>query len=212
MEEVFTLLWVSVLLLAVVVSFDSLAMGITYGLNGIAIPLGSKVVLSFVSGCSVLIAMSLGLLLEQKISASLATILGGIIFILLGLYHLWRSYRSDDSKILINWRIPIFGLIIQVLQEPLAADSDQSQTIAGAEAFVLGGALALDAVAAGFGAAMLALPIWPSTIAVMLASFIFISQGLKTGSSLTLRPRKGPDLRWMPGIIVISMGLLRIIL
>ncbi|NMB00654.1 MAG: sporulation membrane protein YtaF [Firmicutes bacterium] len=205
------MIWISVLVLAIAVSFDSLALGITYGLNRITIPLGSKLVLSLISGCSVLVAMAIGWILEQQISSSLANIMGAIIFILLGIYNLWRSYRSDQVRILINWRIPFLGLIIQVLQEPLSADTDQSQTITGVEAFILGGALALDAIGAGFGAAMLSLPIVPTTIAVMLASFVFISKGLQTGASSLATPSKGPDLRWMPGVIVISLGILKII-
>src|SRR5690554_6173011 len=131
--------WISVLVIAIAVSFDSLAMGVTYGLNRVAIPWSSRIILSVVSGCSVLIAMALGWLLEQRISSSVAGVLGGIIFIVLGLYHLWRSYRSNQSRILINWRIPFLGLIIKICQEPLSADSDQFQTITGAEAVVLGG-------------------------------------------------------------------------
>ncbi len=203
--------WISVLVLAVAVSFDSLAMGVTYGMNRITIPLGSKVVLSIVSGCSVLISMTIGWLLEQRINPSLATTIGGLIFVLLGLYHLWRNYRPDHAQVLINWRIPFLGLIIQVYQEPLTADRDDSQTITGHEAVILGGALALDALAAGFGAAMLGLPIWLSTLAVTLASFIFITQGLKTGSVLASSTKRQRDLRWLPGVVVLSIGLLKII-
>src|SRR5690554_1033612 len=100
-------------------------MGITYGINKIIIPISSKIVLSIVSGFSMLVAMTLGYLLEQRISSNIATVLGGVIFILLGIYNLWRTYRSDDEKTLLKLRIPILGLIIQVLQEPLTADSDR---------------------------------------------------------------------------------------
>jgi len=213
MEEVITLIWIPVILLAVAVSLDSLTIGVTYGMNFIAIPLVSKVVLSIVSGSSVLISMVLGWIFEQRISSGLATVLGGLIFVLLGLYQLWRSYRPSGSRILVNWRIPVLGLIIEVWQEPLRADSDQSQTISGEEAFILGGALALDAAAAGFGAAMLGLPIWSTTIAVMIGSYFFIALGLKAGVvlALTSLPRFKRDLRWLPGALVIAVGLLKII-
>lgn len=199
------------LVLAVAVSLDSLAMGITYGINRITIPWGSKIILSLVSGCSVFISMVLGWLLEQQINSRLATTLGGLIFILLGLYNLWHSYRPTYSRVLINWRIPVLGLVIQVCQEPLKADSDHSKTISGGEAVVLGGALALDAVGAGFGAAMLGLPILPTAFAVILASLVFIIQGLKAGIALASSPRQRLGVRWLPGVIVLSMGLLKII-
>ena len=151
-------MWISVILLAIAVSFDSLAMGVTYGMNQISISVWSKIVLSIVSGLSVFVSMTLGWFVEQHISSSLGTVIGGLIFILLGFYHLWSNYRTPQSRILLNWRIPLLGLIIQVSQEPLLADRDHSQSISGGEALVLGGALALDAVAAGFGASMLGLP------------------------------------------------------
>lgn len=205
------MIWISITLLAVAVSFDSLAMGITYGMNRIAIPLWSKLILSIVSGLSVLISMTIGWFLEQRINPGLATTLGGLIFILLGLYHLWRNYRPAHFRVLVNWRIPVLGLIIQVFQEPLLADSDHSQTISSEEAVILGGALALDAIAAGFGAAMLGLPIFHTTIAVMAGSYFFIAQGLRTGTALASSSLMRRDLRWLPGALVLSIGLLKII-
>jgi putative sporulation protein YtaF len=207
------LIWIPVILLAVAVSVDSLTIGVTYGMNFIAIPPLSKAVLSLVSGLSVLVSMAVGWVFEQRIHSSLATLLGGLVFVLLGLYQLWRNYRPPASRMLIDWRIPVLGLIIKVWREPLLADSDQSQTISGEEAFVLGGALALDAIAAGFGAAILGLPIWLTTLAVMAGSYLFITLGLKAGVVLVLMsaPRLRRDLRWLPGVLVISIGLLKIV-
>lgn len=205
------MIWISVILLAVAVSFDSLAMGITYGMNRITIPLWSKVVLSSISGLSLSVSMALGALLEQRISTGTATMIGGGFFVCLGLYHLWRNYRSTDSRILLRWRIPIFGLIIQICQEPLLADRDHSQIISAREAVVLGGALALDSIAAGFGGAILALPIWPTAIAVMLGNFFFMAQGIKTGIALATSSVFKRDLRWLPGAIVLGIGVLKII-
>lgn len=201
----------SVILLAVAVSFDALAIGITYGMNRVTIPLGSKLVLSVVSGFSLYVAMVLGWFLEQHLNPSFAAIFGGVIFILLGIHNLWRSYRTEHQRVVLDLRIPVLGLIIQVLQEPLRADSDHSQHIAGAEAIILGGALALDALAAGFGAAILGLPLVPTTLAVMLASFVFIAQGLKTGARLTTSPNQSSALRWLPGAIICGIGLIKIL-
>lgn len=203
----------SVIFLAVAVSFDALAIGITYGMNRITISLWPKVVLSLVSGCSVFLAMFLGQLLSRILTAEFTALIGGLIFIVLGLYSIWRNYRATETgRVLINWRIPILGLIVQVFQEPLAADSDQSKDIRGAEAFVLGGALALDAIAAGIAAALLQLPPLPTTLSVMAASFIFITWGLKTGQKLSSLSVTGYDLRWVPGMIIIMIGIAKFFL
>ncbi len=201
----------SVIFLAVAVSFDALAIGITYGMNRITIALWPKVILSLVSGFSVFLAMFLGQLLSRFLTAEFTAVVGGLIFIVLGLYNLWRSYRtSEEGRVLLNWRIPILGLIVQVFQEPLAADSDQSKDIKGAEAIVLGGALALDAMAAGIAAALLQLPPFLTTISVMAASFLFIAQGLKTGRMISALPKTQRDLRWVPGLIIIVIGIAKL--
>lgn len=200
----------SALFLAVAVSFDSLAIGITYGLNKISIPIVSKLILSLVSGLSFFLAMLFGRLLEQQINPNFATILGGVLFILLGLYNLWRSYRPTQEGILIRLRLPFLGLIVQVLQEPLKADYDHSQHIAGNEAILLGFVLALDALTAGFGAAFLGLPLWITTLAVMLMCLLFLSQGLRIGHYWQDSPRSKLDFRWIPGCIILTIGFIKI--
>jgi putative sporulation protein YtaF len=204
------LIWISIIVLAIAVSFDSWAMGITYGMNRITIPLLSKTILSIVSGLSVLFSMTTGWFVERRLNPSLATTLGGFVLVLLGLYHLWHNYGPKQTQLIINWRVPVLGLIIQVLREPLLADSDHSQTISSKEAVILGGALALDAMAAGFGAAMLALPMGPTTVAVMLANYISMAQGLKVGATLNPSSLEKKYLRWLPGTIVLAIGLLKI--
>lgn len=210
-EEVFLVTLLSILFLAVAVSFDSLAMGITYGLNRIRVPFWSKVVLSIVSGISLLVSMIVGGILREFIHPAIATVIGGIIFVLLGLYQIWSSYRPAQPRILLNLRIPLFGLIIQVLQEPLLADRDQSQTISGHEAFLLGTALALDAIAAGFAASLLRLPLLGATSSVLVASFLFMSLGLELGTNAASSPLSKPFLRWLPGMVILCLGLVKII-
>ncbi len=204
------MLLISTTLLAVAVSFDSLTMGITYGLNSINIPSRSKIVLSLVSGVTLFISMVLGDVLEQRLNPAFTNTLGGFIFIMLGLYNLWRSYRPSQEKILINLRIPILGVIVQVFQEPLKADSDGSHHITMPEALILGGALALDAIAAGLGAAVLGLPHLSTTCSVIFASYAFISLGLNLGKHFTELPAGYSSLRWIPGTIVIFLGIFKV--
>lgn len=198
----------SVIFLAVAVSFDAFAIGITYGMNRITISLWPKTVLSLISGCFVFLAMLFGQFLSGILTAEITAALGGVIFIVLGLYNIWRNYRvTETGRILLNWRIPLLGLIIQVFQEPLTADSDHSKDIKGSEALILGGALALDAIAAGIAAALLFLPPYPTTLAVTAASFLFVSQGLKTGKRLLSASHTQRDLRWIPGLLIILIGV-----
>lgn len=205
------MIWFSLIFLAIAVSFDALAIGVTYSLNQIQIPLGSKLILSLISGCTFFFSMLLGMQLEKQLCSFNTGFLSGVIFIFLGLYNLWRSYKTNKkSPFLINWRVPIFGLIIQVFQEPLSADADHSKHITGPEAFVLGSALALDAIAAGFGAAILNLPLLPTVLAITLGSLTMISGGLVLGNKLQAQHKQYFDWRWIPGTIIILLGFVKI--
>ena len=205
------MVWLSVILMAVAVSFDAFAIGVSYGMNKISVSACARFILSLVSGCTMLIAMLLGSVFGRQLSARSANSLGGLILIFIGIYTIWRNYRpSQTPRVLINLRIPLFGLIIQVFQEPLKADYDQSQHISFNEALVLGAALALDALAAGFGAAVLGLPLLPTAAAAFLASYLFISHGLWAGSRITSKPNQSRQLRWFPGTLIFLIGLQKI--
>ncbi len=220
--------WISVLLLAAAVSFDSLAIGITYGMADIKIPWFPRILLSLISALFLLVAMTLGSWITHYLSPGFAEILGGLILLLLGIYSLWRTLQQSKMQdqvapnnhpheqrkgyqpyIIYDVRIAFLGLIIHVIREPLAADYDRSKVISIQEALVLGFALALDALAAGIGAAILEFPAWPTALAVMIANFIFVSKGLNSGSFL--RETTNLPLRWLPAIVIIFLGLLRII-
>ena len=204
------MVWISVLFLAAAVSFDALAIGVSYGMNRISISFWPKIVLSSISGCLVFATMQLGQFLNKFLAPRFTSILGGLIFVMLGLYNIWRNYRAvKGGRILFKWHIPVLGLIIQVFQEPLAADCDQSKHITGAEAVILGGALALDALAAGVAAAILNLPPFYTALAVSVASFLFITQGIRAGEKLPEEREKRRDLRWIPGVLIILIGILK---
>lgn len=210
--------WISIILLAIAVSFDSLAIGMTYGMAKIKIPSLPKLVLSIVSGCFLLIAMLFSRLAFGWITPQMANLVGGSILILIGFYNLWRVNNSHQksnervyqplatTKLVYKLRIPFLGLIINVIKEPLSADYDQSKTISINEGLILGLALSLDAFASGIGAAVLGFPPLITALAVMVASYVFISQGLKHG----LRLQSNFNLKWLPSLIIILIGVIKI--
>ena len=202
--------WLSITFVAVAVSFDALAIGITYGMARISVSYPARIILSTISGCAFFAAMVAGQYLQRRLAPSSTNLLGGLILILLGLYTLWRSNRSSSSRVLVHLRIPVLGLIIQVFQEPLSADYDHSQHISLVEALILGAALALDATAAGIGAAILQFPIVPTVLAVITASLVFISKGLQLGKRLVESPLENTKMQWIPGLLIIFIGLLKI--
>lgn len=221
--------WIQVILLAAAVSFDSLAIGMTYGMAKITIPMTPRLLISVISGLSLFLAMIVGGWIASYFSPYYAEIFGGIILIALGAYSLWRGYqhssssttlRNEENKnppelevnpsLIYDFKIPILGLVVQVFKQPLAADYDRSKRISVPEACVLGLVLALDAFAAGIGAAVLGFPPVLTALAVMIASLLFVSKGLLAGKRL-LNSLNRLTVQWIPGSIIMIIGLLKLL-
>lgn len=121
-----------------------------------------------------------------------------------------EAFDSDSKTTVFLLEIQKFGLVIQILKKPSAADMDDSGSISGYEAMWLGIALSLDAFGAGLGAALLGLP--PLLTSVMIAFFsgMFLVVGLKAGFRFA-NSSFVQSLTALPAIMLIIMGILKLI-
>lgn len=207
----------SLLALALAVSLDSFGVGLTYGLRKMKMPFRSLLFVAGCSACSILIAMAFGTWIQTFLSRQVAESLGGIILILIGAWALYQVFRSPQEEekqqhsdqVIINLEIKMLGIIIRILRKPTTADIDNSGTITGREAILLGIALSLDAFGAGIGAALIGFsPIWMA-LSVALMSALFVKFGMKSGFLFA-------DAKWMkklsflPGCILILLGIWKV--
>ncbi|WP_100331816.1 sporulation membrane protein YtaF [Bacillus xiapuensis] len=203
--------YLSLLMLAAAVSLDSFNAGFAYGLKKLTLPGRSSIVLSMCSALSLLAAMGTGHILGQLLTEEAAKRAGGSVLILLGVWILWQFFRADphssksDEAALVCWEFKRIGIVIQILKRPAAADLDQSGTISGFEALLLGFALSLDSFGAGIGAVMLNYPPLLLAFSVAGMNFLFITSGLWCG-------KRFAGIRWvqnvafLPGILLILLG------
>ncbi|NEU29869.1 sporulation membrane protein YtaF [bacterium LRH843] len=206
----------SLLALALAVSLDSFGVGLTYGLRKMKLPLRS---LFFIAGCSatsILIAMAFGTLIQSYLSARVAESVGGIILILIGAWALYQVFhpakdteKTTEDEVILNFEIKVLGVVIKILRKPMVADIDNSGTITGHEAFLLGIALSLDAFGAGIGAALIGYsPLWMA-ISVAGMGALFVTLGMNSGFRFA-------DSAWMkkfsflPGVILILLGFWKV--
>jgi putative Mn2+ efflux pump MntP len=110
------------------------------------------------------------------------------------------------------WTLEIrqWGIIIQILRTPSAADMDRSGTITAGEAFLLGAALSLDAFGAGIGAAMVGFPPLLTAALIAASSGSFLWFGTRVGFRVS-GWRWVRQLTVLPGIILIAMGLFKLL-
>ncbi|GAB6138231.1 sporulation membrane protein YtaF [Halanaerobaculum tunisiense] len=210
----------AIFVLALAISLDGFVAGITYGLKKIEISYWAILIISIASGVTILLAMSLGSLLSRFLSPVWTTKLGGAVLVGIGgwlfydsLHNLVatekRSELEQSPRELISLQIESLGLIINILHKPVKADLDYSGAISNKEAVFLGVALALDAFGAGIGAAMVGYQPLVSALLVTICKFTLLTGGLYIGQQVTIN-RFGPQIRLLPGIILILLGLTKL--
>lgn len=207
----------SLLLLALAVSLDSFSVGFTYGLRKMQIPLKSIVIITCCTAATLMTAMLMGHLLQQIMSPHVAEKIGGVILILLGIWVIYQFFHSEKEKegmphekVILNFEIKSLGIVINILKKPMVADFDRSGTITGVEAFMLGLALSLDSFGAGIGAAMLGFSPLYLSLTVSLLSSGLVFAGMKLGAVLSAKSSWLQRLTFLPGIVLILIGIWRI--
>ncbi len=209
----------SYILFALALNLDSFGAGMAYGARQIRVPLLSLLIISLVSMAAIVISMLGGQVFLSFIPAVLAHRLGGILLMIIGLWVLYQTRRSgqaaaaasqeqnSDPKV-IKIHIRPLGLIVQILREPARADLDSSGVISPGEALVLGVALAMDALGAGFAVSMLGFSIGLTSLVVGLGHFFLTYLGLQAGRSIS-NCGKGRHLAILPGFILIALGMFK---
>ena len=217
----------SLLLLSFAVSLDGFGVGMTYGARKIKIPVPSVLIISACSGLIIMLSMMAGVALGNWIPPRGASAVGAVILIGIGLAALIQFIRGGErdgeaaeckgseappetrSGPVLKLELKLFGLIIQILRTPSAADMDRSGTITAGEAFFLGTALSLDAFGAGIGAALVGFPPLLTAGLIAASSGLFLWSGTKFGFWAS-RWRWVKQLTMLPGIILIAMGVIKL--
>lgn len=216
-------LW-SVVLFSLAVSLDGFGVGLSYGIRQIRIPLTSLLVICLTSASAITISMYSGQLLASYISPHLAEKIGAVILVCVGVWTIleaWSKYRrvqkAQEAKEielskeypLMSFKVPGIGIVIQILKEPSRADFDRSGVINLQESLALGFALAMDALGAGFGAAVAGYKPLLVPLFVGGFKFVLVSGGLWMGSKFGVN-RWGRASSAVPGIILIILGMMKI--
>jgi putative sporulation protein YtaF len=157
----------SIIFLVIAINLDNLWVGIAYGLKKVKISFTSNLVIALLSGLAILLSIVVGKSLLLIIPQNISNILGGGIVFIIGFWTI-ISFNENTA--------PIESLN-EVMNEPYAADSDNSGDISIREAIILGTALAVNCLTAGFGAGISGIGLAAITGASMLFSIVSISLG-----------------------------------
>jgi len=171
------------LLLAVVVSIDTLASGFAYGTSNTKVPLRNLIVIDII--CSVLLGVGLfcGLYISNYISPLATRIISATTLITIGCYKLVRKSAKEAPKSALGW----------------------------VETIILAVILSIDGMAVGIGASIHNTSVAFCLIAIafsLVTDFVFFIFGHKIGQKATQKTRL--DLAWLSGVVLIILGLIRL--
>lgn len=215
----------SLLTLAIAVSLDSFGVGVAYGVRRIRVPLRS---LTMITGCTALtlvLSVFTGEVISALVSPEITQALGGALLVGIGSLAVFNQVKAqlsgpnhpDDPDFNLEGdrsqgrssQPQGLGIIPKILDSPVAADFDRSQTISLNEAFFLGLAVSLDSFVAGIGIRLLGYSPWLiiATMALMSSAFIYL--GIHIGMLIAGR-RWFRQLPYFPGTLLIVIGLHRL--
>jgi putative sporulation protein YtaF len=201
---------VSVVMLGMAVSFDGFGVGFAYGLRRVHIPPSSLFIICISSAVSVYISMLAGNLAAKLFTPQIASFIGGVLLMGVGFVIIRQSLKEgiipDPDSIVKEHDNKGISYLSGMLRDPELADLDRSGVITGKEAMVLGVALAMDAFAAGFGAAMMGfIPIFTS-LAVGITKLVLITAGLYLGNRYS-RSMSGEKAAVFAGLALMILGI-----
>jgi putative sporulation protein YtaF len=183
-----------VLLLAIAISIDGIAVGVAYGLKGLRVPPISMAVIGIASGIAVCAAMSIGRLLSSLLPPLAVHALAGGLLTLVGIYLIYQTREPEPKEkaiienAILELRFRSFKLVVQILREPEVADFDRSGLIGTGESVLLGIALAVDAFGAGIAAGMANLSVPLTGVVTAILSI------MSWASLLTFPPKRASTI------------------
>lgn len=193
-----------IILLGFAVSMDGFFAGIAYGIKKIHIPILSLAVIGaatlFYTGLAAYGSHFLVSILNSKIT----TIIGSLLLMSIGAVSIIKQLPIPCQSHMNN------NIFLHVIETPEKADMDHSNRLNTIEALLLGTALGIDNMVATFAAGLAeSLPIYTPLVMCIMQTLLLYS-GIVVSKKI-ISPRLKERLAYLPGIVLILIGLFRII-
>lgn len=201
--------------LTLALSLDTFTASLALGAQKIQMPVLSKIMLSLTCSLSLWVAMILGETAGDWITPHFAAWIGCAVLVLMGTVRLCDSLlkrflqRCCEKREGVMVRFQNLEIFLRVCVDSTQADFNGSQSLSVIEAVSLAAALSIDGLAAGFGAGMLEQNCWMVLGMALTVNLLMSQIGWKLGRRFSERA-KG-DLSWLAGVVLITMGLLRLV-
>ena len=204
---------ITIILLALSVSIDSLGIGITYGIRKTSISSSGKFILFFVSLLLGVVSVAFGHFLIYILPVNIIKIISVFLLCIMGFLIIYEATNNNEKKEYKTHKIFLksLGITIQIIRNPISSDLNNSKIIEKNEALYLACALSLDSICVGiisssFGIASLFFP-----VLVPLFQFILLNTGIFIGKKIIIYNSSSLKF-WnvLSGILLILIALIRI--
>lgn len=193
----------TIIAIAIASNLDNAGVGIAYGVRKIRISFVPNLIIAAISGVATYLSGYLGDVITRYVPAKTASWLGAVVMIVVGLWVMsepWRQHRGRKTQ------PKNMNVMTRILRDPVEADFDKSATISMTEAFVLGIALAMNALVGGFDAGVFHIGILWTALMVALFSFLLLGVSAYLGSRYAAETL-GDKATYIAGILLIIIGI-----
>ena len=202
--------------------------GVTYGIKNTKISNLGNIVIFIISFFTTIISVYLGNIMEFILPNFITKYLGNFIFILIGIFICFQSFRKDNIDNNINnnnnnlncknatkkktysFFIKFLGITIKIIKDPVNSDLDKSNKIDSKEALFLGLALSLDSICIGIGSSIIGINNLIFPFIISFCQILFLSIGSLLGKKIN-KICNLPQNIWSitSGVLLIILGILK---
>ncbi|WP_438311756.1 manganese efflux pump MntP [Sporosarcina sp. FA9] len=189
--------WLTIVLIGIAANIDNLGISVSYGLKSNRIPFLTNILIAVISVICAFISITIGGILSQYFSQSIARFIGGSILIGLGIWVVATSsnlsaFDSNQNK--------------ETSSHSISQKSISGKDINLKESIILGFVLGINCLTIGFGAGITGVsPLFTAlSIGVfsVLSIYIGVMVGTRIGNSLFGKYANG-----VGGILLVLIGL-----
>lgn len=181
-------------MIAAVSNLDNLAAGFAFGMRGARIAVGPNALIALVTMAGTAAAMSSGRAVARLMPLSVASAVGSLIIIAVGVGTVLVSLAGR--------REPAGAPMTERL---LRRGRDASEPLSWREALLLGVALSLNNVASGVGAGIAGISPLATTLLAGAISLLCVGGGSRVGSSVA-RLLAAPSAGLVAGLVLLTGG------
>jgi len=197
-------------ILAAVVSVDTLLASAAYCGSGIRIPSSSATLINLISSAVLYISLMFSELAMRCIPVEICRISGFIIMTAIGMFAISKSLvrgivRRISRHGELSLRLGSEGIVMKLYLDDTAADRDHSKILSLGEAAALAAAGSLDSAAMGLSAGLTAVRPLYAALFTFIAGTLAIILGNIAGKKISSMNR---DLSWTGGVLLIVFALL----